>query len=66
MTLATYFYVHQQMFIFPAILVGVVSFFVADIFFNVFSMAIDTYFFCACKCFSSYKCKFKSKLLILQ
>lgn len=60
MTLFTFFIVHKQEFIFPALFVGIGTYFIADIFFGVYSMALDTYFLCARK---SYEIDFFNDFL---
>lgn len=59
MGLLTYFVVHKEMYNYPAIIVAIGTYFIAETFFSVFSMAVDTYFLCACEfAYLSHQAKF--------
>lgn len=45
----TYVFVHKYTIVFPSIFVGVATYFIADLFFGVYSMATSTMLLCACK-----------------
>lgn len=44
-----FIYVHNLEMVFPSIVVGAVTYVIADLFFGVYSMANSTMFLCACK-----------------